>query len=105
MLANRENEMRTMLRFKIPVESGNEAFKNGSLQKTIESLAEQLKPEAAYFCPVEGERAGMMVFDMTDPSEIPQIAEKLFMNLNAAVEFTPVMNTDDLKRALSNVST
>ena len=45
-----------------------------------------------------------MVFDMADPSEIPQIAEQLFMNLDAAVEFTPVMNAEDLQRALAKVS-
>jgi len=96
--------MRTMLRWTVPVEKGNEAIKDGSLQKTLESLAQQLKPEAAYFWPERGERAGLMVFDMKDPAEIPQIAEQLFMTLDAAVELTPVMNADDLQRALSRVS-
>ena len=96
--------MRTMLRWTVPVGRGNEAIKDGSLQQTLEALAQQLNPEAAYFWPEDGERAGLMVFDMADPSEIPQIAEQLFMNLDAAVEFTPVMNADDLKRALAKVS-
>ncbi len=95
--------MRTMLRFSVPVERGNETIKDGSLQQTLEALAQQLNPEAAYFWPEDGERAGLMVFDMADPSEIPQIAEQLFMNLDAAVEFTPVMNADDLQRALAKV--
>ncbi len=46
----------------------------------------------------------MIVFDMADPAQIPQIAEPLFMNVDAAVEFTPVMNGDDLKRALEQVA-
>ncbi len=96
--------MRTMLRFSVPVEKGNETIKDGSLQQTLEALTQQLNPEAAYFWPEDGERAGLMVFDMADPSEIPQIAEQLFMNLDAAVEFTPVMNADDLQRALTKVS-
>ena len=101
---NREEEMRTMLRWSVPVEKGNQTIKDGSLGRTLETLAQQLNPEAAYFFPENGRRAGLMVFDMGDPSEIPQIAEQLFINLDAAVEFMPVMNTDDLQRALAKVS-
>ncbi len=96
--------MRTMLRWTVPVEKGNETIKDGSLQQTIETLAQELEPEAAYFWPEDGKRAGMMVFDMADPAEIPQIAEQLFLNLDAAVEFMPVMNVDDLQRALAKVT-
>ncbi len=96
--------MRMMLRWTVPVERGNEAIKDGSLARTLESLMEELKPEAAYFWPEAGERGGMMVFDMTDPSQIPQIAEPLFLNVDAAVEFAPVMNADDLKKALEIVA-
>ena len=46
----------------------------------------------------------MMVFDMADPTQIPQIAEPLFLNLDAAVEFVPVMNADDLRTALEKVA-
>ncbi len=92
--------MRTMLRWTVPVEKGNDAIKDGSLMEIIESILQDLDPEAAYFFPEDGKRSGMIVFDMTDPSQIPQIAEPLFMSVNAAVEFLPVMNADDLRRAL-----
>ena len=45
----------------------------------------------------------MMVFDMADPTQIPQIAEPLFMNADAAVEFVHVMNAPDLQKALEIV--
>ncbi len=96
--------MRMMLRWTVPVERGNETIKDGSLAQTIESLIEELKPEAAYFWPENGERAGMMVFDMDDPSQIAGIAEPLFQNADAAVDFVPVMNADDLKKALENAA-
>jgi hypothetical protein len=96
--------MRMMLRWTVPVERGNETIEDGSLAQTIESLMEELKPEAAYFWPENGERAGMLVFDMADPTQIPQIAEPLFMNLEAAVEFVPVMDADDLRKALEKVA-
>jgi hypothetical protein len=41
--------MRMMLKITVPVEKGNQAFKDGSLGKTIETLMSRLKPEAAYF--------------------------------------------------------
>lgn len=46
----------------------------------------------------------MTVLDMADPSQIPQIAEPLFLNVDAAVEFAPVMNAEDLKKALEIVA-
>jgi Domain of unknown function (DUF3303) len=95
--------MRMMLRWTVPVERGNETIKDGSLTRTIEALLARLKPEAAYFWPEIGERAGMMVFDMADTTEIPEIAEPLFLNCDAAVEFVPVMNADDLKTALGKL--
>ena len=96
--------MRMMLRWTVPVERGNETIKDGSLARTLESLLDELKPEAAYFWPENGERGEMMVFDMADPSQIPQIAEPLFLNVDAAVDFAPVMNADDLKKALEIVA-
>ena len=95
--------MRMMLRWTVPVEKGNEAIKDGSLTRTIESMLEELKPEAAYFWPENGKRAGMLIFDMADPAQIPQIAEPLFLSFNAAVQFVPVMNADDLRAALQKV--
>ena len=70
---------------------------------TIGRLIAELKPEAAYFYAEDGERGGMMVFDMADPSQIPQIAEPLFLTVDAAVEFLPVMNAEDLRKAMEKI--
>lgn len=94
-----------MLKWTVPVEKGNQAILDGSLMKTLEEMMDELKPEAAYFATGEGERGGLFVFDMSDSSQIPLIAEPLFLKLNAAVEFSPVMNSDDLRKALEKVST
>ena len=92
--------MRMMLRWTVPVEKGNAMVNDGSMGAIIESLMKQLQPEAAYFFPEGGERAGVMFFDMKDPGDIARIAETLFQGGDAAVEFVPVMNADDLKKAL-----
>ena len=96
--------MRMMLRWTVPVERGNETIRDGSMARILGTMMEELKPEAAYFWPEGGERGGMMVFDLTDPSEVRQIAEPLFLNLHAAGEFLPVMNPDDLKSALEKIA-
>ena len=93
--------MRVMLKITVPVEKGNETFKNGSLGKTIESLMNRFKPEAAYFTPKNGKRTGMMFFDLTEPSQIVEVVEPLFENLNAEVEILPVMNADDLRKGFA----
>lgn len=96
--------MRMMLRFTVPVEHGNAAIKNGSLARTVEAVIGKLKPEAAYFAPLDGMRSGMLFFDMTDISQLVEFAEPLFLALNAKVDVVPVMNGDDLRRGFSKVS-
>ena len=91
--------MRMMVQVTIPVEAGNAAIQDGSLMSTIQTAIADLKAEAAYFCAFEGERNGFIVFDMKDTSEIPGIAERFFLALNAKVSFTPVMNAADLAAA------
>ena len=39
--------MRTMLKWTVPVERGNQAIKDGSLMKALEHLMKELEPEAA----------------------------------------------------------
>jgi hypothetical protein len=96
--------MRMMLKCTVPVEKGNETFKDGSLGKTIETLINKLKPEAAYFCPMHGKRTGMMFFDLAEPSQIVETVEPLFLNLDAEVEILPVMNADDLRKGIAKAS-
>ena len=95
--------MRVLLKATIPVEKGNEAIRSGEFARTIESLTEALKPEAAYFLPQWGNRAALFVFDMDDFAQLPPIVEPLFDALNARISITPVMNADDLQRGLKAV--
>jgi hypothetical protein len=95
--------MRTLMKFSVPVEPGNVSIREGRLSTVLEQTIGRLKPEAAYFFADRGERGGFVVFDLADPSEIPVIAEPLFMGLDAAVEFLPVMNLDDLRKALASL--
>ena len=96
--------MRMMLKFTLPVEKGNAAIEDGAIARTLESIMTKLKPEAAYFTPMDGKRGGVIFFDLAEPSQIPEVVEPLFLNLNAATELTPVMNADDLRKGLGKIA-
>ena len=95
--------MRMMLSWQADVKASNKLIENGTLMESIDALVAQLKPEAVYYFANEGCRGGLMVFDMQDSSQIPLIAEPLFLAHRAKVNFTPVMNTDDLRKALAQI--
>ena len=96
--------MRTILSFHVPVEAGNALIKSGKMAQVTDAVVKQLNPEAAYFYAENGQRHGVLVFDLKDPSDIPSIVEPLFLEMNAAVNLAPCMNRDDLKAALAKVA-
>lgn len=95
--------MRVMIKFAIPIAASNDAIRTGKVQKVFQQIAEDLEPEAAYFYPEGGERAGHFVVDMHESAQVAEIAERFFFGLNARIEMVPVMAADDLKKALSGV--
>ena len=91
--------MRFMLTFRISLEKGNVLTREGNLTQTVQSIVEEINPEAAYFGDMEGTRGGYLVLNMDDASQIPAIAEPLFLGLDATVQIHPVMTPEDLGRA------
>jgi hypothetical protein len=92
--------MRFMLTCRIPMEKGNELAKNGTLGETIQTIMEELQPEAAYFSDMEGARGGYIVLNMDDASQIPAMAEPLFLGLGATIQVHPVMTPEDLEKGM-----
>jgi hypothetical protein len=95
--------MRIMVRFSFAVDAGNAAIRMGKLEKVFQQLAEDLKPEAAYFHAVDGDRGGFFIINMADSSQIADTAERLFFGVNAKIELIPVMTADDLRKGLLGV--
>ncbi len=91
--------MRFMLSFRMPTEKGNQLIKEGKLPETLQSIMEELKPEAAYFTEVDGARGGILVVNMDDASELPAKAEPLFLAVGATIKVNLVMSAEDLQKA------
>jgi hypothetical protein len=68
--------MRFMIEFRIPMVQGNAMIKNGSLDRTVRSILEDLQPQAAYCTTMEGVRGGYLVVNMDDASQIPAMVER-----------------------------
>jgi hypothetical protein len=90
--------MRFMLTFRIPPEEGNAAMKDGRFMPAFRSVLDDLQPEAAYLSDIEGARGGYLVINMDDASQIPAIAEPLFLGMGATVQIHPVFTPDDMPR-------
>ena len=88
-----------MITCRIPGEKGNELVKNGTLGPTVQSIMEDLEPEAAYFVDVDGARGAHIVVDMEKASQIPPLVEPLMLALGAEIEVHPVMVLEDLGKA------
>lgn len=91
--------MRIMLAFSIHPEKGDALIKEGRIGETMESILQELQPEAAYFTDVEGTRGRYLVVNMEDASQIPTMTEPLFLGLGASVHMQPVMTPEDLRGA------
>jgi hypothetical protein len=89
-----------LLKAMFDLETTNEAIKSGGIKKTLDAVAQEIKPEAAFFLAEEGERTAYFFFEMKESSQIPPVTELLFMELGARVTLTPVMNREELARGL-----
>jgi hypothetical protein len=78
-------------------------MKDGSFIPAFQSVMEDLQPEAAYLADIEGARGGYLVVNMDDASQIPAIAEPLFLGVGATVQIHPVFTLDDMPRVTEAV--
>jgi hypothetical protein len=91
--------MRFMLSVRIPSEKANALIKEGKFPQTVQSIMEELQPEAAYWTDMDGVRGGYLIVNMDDASELPAKAEPLFFGMDATIKVQLVMTPEDLQRA------
>jgi hypothetical protein len=90
--------MRTLIHVKIPHETFNAAVKDGTVEKKMKRILDELKPEATYFTEYGGKRSALLIVDLADASQIPAYAEPWFLTFNADCEFRTVMTPEDLAK-------
>lgn len=96
--------MRFLVRAQLPTEAGNKAVKSTKFLQTIEDFIKKANAEAAYFFEAGGDRTLAFIVNIERADMIPAIAEPLFQDMGAKVEFHPVMLLEDLKKALESLS-
>jgi hypothetical protein len=96
--------MRTLLKVVLPVEAANKAVTNGTLQKTVQTVTETLRPEAFYFTTENGRRTALFVVDAKDTTTLTQVTETLFQTLNAEITTTPAQTAEEYRRTLDNAT-
>lgn len=61
----------------------------------------KIKPEAVYFMPIEGHRAGAFIVNIDSNAQLPAIVEPLLQWWGANVDTIPVMSFDDLEKGFT----
>ena len=92
--------MKFLVKANWPNENANEQFASGKGPETIQGILEEIKPEAVYFGLEGGERTAWMIVNADEASQMPGIAEPLFLGLNARIDIKPVMTPEDLAKAM-----
>jgi hypothetical protein len=100
----RERGHALLLKFSFPTTNEtNSWIRDWSIGQKMESVLENLQPEAAYFCPVDTARGGYLMVNMDDASQIVAVGEPFFMELGASVEIVPVMTGEDLRAGIQSI--
>ncbi len=90
--------MRFLLKVGMDTAVANRLAREGQLGTRLQSILQELKPEAAYFAADNGKRTAFLIVDMQDASQMPAIAEPFFLGFNATIEAIPVMTPEDLAK-------
>ena len=96
--------MRFLVRAQIPTEIGNKIVKNPKFLQELENYINKVKAEASYFFEAGGDRTFVFIVNIESAEMIPSIAEPLFQDIGAKVEFHPVMVFEDLKKAIEHLN-
>ena len=92
--------MKFLVRLHMPTEHGNRMLQDPNFQNKLEDMLNQIKPEAVYFTPVEGERGIYMIVNLASADMLARTFEPLWQALNCKLDLTPVMELSDLKKGL-----
>ena len=92
--------MKFMVKATIPVEAGNAMVRDPNMQKSMETVMGDIRPEAVYFAADDGQRTLYLIVNIENPEDMPRIAEPLWLSWKANVTFVPVFTPEDMEKAM-----
>ena len=93
------HRMKMLLTVEFPIEPFNSLVRSGKVGEILGRILETIKPEMAYFTEQDGNRGGIFVVNVKDPSDVPVFAEPFFLQLNASCRYRILMSPEDLQKA------
>lgn len=91
--------MRMLMIARFPTEPFNDHVRSGEIGQRMQRTLKAIDPEHAWFTEIDGWRTGLFVVDVKKPSDVPGLAEPLFLQFGADVSFHVAMTPDDLGKA------
>jgi hypothetical protein len=70
--------MRFLIRTRIPAEPGNKMIQDPDFLKKLEEYINKVKPEAAYFMPIDGQRSMALIVNAERNDQLPAMIELYF---------------------------
>jgi hypothetical protein len=97
--------MRFIARVTLPIEAGNRLCRDKELNKKFETILSDVRPEHVYFGIENGQRTLFCVVNVEGSHELPRVAEPFWLGCQANVDFIPVMNQDEFRKAQNSIET
>lgn len=91
--------MKFLLEIVVPNEVGNQKLKDGSMMKHLHKYLGEVKPEKVYFGIAHGKRTLFMVIDVPSAEKLPELLEPLWIDFQAEIFITPVMDAHEFEKA------
>ncbi|BAJ32135.1 MULTISPECIES: hypothetical protein [Kitasatospora] len=95
--------MRTLIVAEIDTEKSNELISSGKMPELMGEMLGKLRPEAAYFYPLNGHRGFTLVVDLARESSLVTTVEPLWLRMGAKVMVTPCMSADELRSGIEEL--
>jgi len=93
-----------LLSVTFPSEPFNTLVKEKKAGQIINRILSELKPETAYFTEENGSRGAVFTINVSEPSQVPFVAEPFFLKFNAECKFRVAMTAEELSKAdLDNI--
>ena len=92
--------MKFMVKATIPVKAGNAMVRDPNLQKRMDTVMGDIRPEAVYFTVEDGQRTLYFIVNVESAEDMPRIAEPLWLSWKANVSFLPAFTPEDMEKAM-----